>query len=210
MSPLKSLGEEFLTYLEVERHVSPNTVRAYGNDMRWFLRFLAEREIEASVESVTPQLLRDYLVWLEGRHLSVTTIRRYFDALRSLWNYLCDWHDVTQNPFRRISLPKPPQNPPVFLTPAEVQRLIKATEDTRFVVRGIRDRAVITLMVCTGVRRQEALNLQLTDIDLKEGVLRVENGKGKRGPSSRSSPRRSRHSRTGWSCALRAIMKRSS
>jgi len=177
---IRPLAEEFLTHLHVERRFRPNSIRAYDRDLHTFLRFLEERSHPPTVESVTPELLREYMSWLSGRELGAATLRRRFHGLRSFWAYLCDWHEVARNPFRRISLPRPPHRSPVFLTREEVGALLAATESTRFVVRGIRDHAVLTLLVCTGLRRQEVLDLQLPDVDLREAVLRVRNGKGGR------------------------------
>jgi len=178
---LRPLVAEFLTHLRVERRLSPHTIFAYQHDLRTFLRFLAEENQSAVLDAVSPELLRRYLVWLENRELEVATIRRRFHGLRSFWAYLCDWYDVNRNPFRRVALPKRAQSAPTFLTPDEVHRLLEATEANRYVARGIRDRALVTMAVYTGLRRQELLDLTLQDVDLEEGIVRVRRGKGGRG-----------------------------
>jgi integrase/recombinase XerD len=175
------LADDFLTHLCVERRLSRHTVRAYDHDLRTFFLFLARENQSLAPEAVSPELLRRFLVWLEGRDLGVATIRRRFHGLRSFWTYLCDWHDVTRNPFRRVSLPKRPESSPAFLTPDEVRRLLDATEANRYVARGFRDRAALTLLVYAGLRRQELLDLTLSDIDLEEGIVRIRRGKGGRG-----------------------------
>jgi len=178
---LRPLVAEFLTHLRVERRLSPHTISAYDHDLRTFFRFLVKDNESPVVDAVSPELLRRYLVWLESRDLAAATIRRRFHGLRSFWTYLCDWHDVTRNPFRRVALPKRPESAPSFLTPEEVHRLLDATEANRYVARGIRDRAVVTMSVYTGLRRQELLDLALHDVDLEEGIVRVRRGKGGKG-----------------------------
>ena len=178
---LRPLSEDFLTHLRVERRLSPYTTFAYDHDLRTFFRFLVKEDQSPVVDAVSPELLRRYLVWLESRDLAVATIRRRFHGLRSFWTYLCDWHDVTRNPFRRVTLPKRPESAPAFLTPDEVHRLLDATEANRYVARGIRDQAAVTMLVYTGLRRQELLDLTLSDVDLEEGLVRIRRGKGGRG-----------------------------
>jgi site-specific recombinase XerD len=175
------LADDFLTHLRVERRLSPHTTFAYDHDLRTFFRFLVTEKQPLTVDAVSPELLRRYLVWLEGRGLEVATIRRRFHGLRSFWTYLCDWHDVPRNPFRRVTLPKRPESAPAFLTPEEVGRFLDATEANRYVARGLRDRAALTMLVYTGLRRQELLDLSLSDVDLEEGLVRVRRGKGGRG-----------------------------
>ncbi|MCJ7749590.1 MAG: site-specific integrase, partial [Armatimonadetes bacterium] len=101
---LRPLADDFLTHLRVERRLSPYTTFAYDHDLRTFFRFLVKEDQSPVVDAVSPELLRRYLVWLESRDLAVATIRRRFHGLRSFWTYLCDWHDVTRNPFRRVTL----------------------------------------------------------------------------------------------------------
>ena len=68
---LQPLAVEFLTHLRVERRLSCQTVYAYDHDIRTFLRFLAHHEYPATVESVSAESLRRYLVCLEARRLRV-------------------------------------------------------------------------------------------------------------------------------------------
>jgi len=177
---LERLAEEFLNYIVTERRFSPQTVQAYSHDLRTFQRFLNSRGIAPTLECLTPEVLRAYLSWLDGRDLKSTTIRRRFHGLRSLWRYACDWHGRSGNPFRQVQLPQPAVGARSVLSPEEVRHLLDATEETRYVARGIRDRAVLTLLVSTGLRRQEVLDLTLHDIDLVDGLVRVRRGKGNR------------------------------
>ena len=74
--------------------------------------------------------------------------------------------------------PKSRQQIPDYLTPEECEGLLAATGDQYYTSLAARDRAALTLLVYTGLRRQELIDLTLDDIDLAEGTLRVERGKG--------------------------------
>ena len=175
---IEPLYEEFLTYLSVERNCSKLTIEAYRSDGRAFCRALDELEIPHDVDQVSKQVLRQYVVWLRERGLQPATVVRRIHSLRSFWNYLWDCEYTDANPFRKLTLPKQSRKLPVYLSEDECRRLIAAARSQASPFLACRDGALLTLMLFTGARRSEILNLTWQDVDLEQGAIRFVAAKG--------------------------------
>lgn len=170
--------DEFIAYLDLECGRSPQTLSAYTSDFRQFSECLSETGRAASVEAVDRQAVRAYIAWLRRRDLSASSINRRLSSLRSFWRYLRDNAHTERDPFVRVSVPKRPRSLPVCLTAPEAEALLQAAEQQPSVHNAFRDRAALSVLLFTGLRRAELLALRLPDVDAAEGTLRVEHGKG--------------------------------
>ncbi|MEN6547565.1 MAG: tyrosine-type recombinase/integrase [Armatimonadia bacterium] len=175
---LHPLYEEFLTYLAVERNCSPLTISAYRDDARSLFRHLEAEGIAPNAGNITRLTVRGYIAWLRGRGLSPTTVARRIHSLRSFWNYLWDSDYVDTNPFRKISLPKQSRALPVYLSVEEASRLVAAAGAQKAEFYARRDRAVLSVLLFTGARRSELLNLQWDDVDMQGETVRFVGAKG--------------------------------
>ena len=175
---IREAADEFYLCLEAERGCSPLTVQAYRSDIEQFCEFLKDEKVEPQLEAVTPKLLRMFLLVMKQAGLAASTRARRLYALRSLWGFLEKTEVVQANPCRKVSVPKARQNVPQYLTPEECEALLEATQDQYYSSLGPRDRAALSLLIYTGMRRQELLDLTLDDVNLMEGTLRVVGGKG--------------------------------
>jgi len=177
---IEELHHEFLTYLSVERNCSPLTIEAYKSDGRQFLQSLEEQEVPPEVESITKQVVRQYVVWLRERGLKPSSVARRINSLRSFWNYLWDNDYTKTNPFRQVTLPRQPRSLPIYLSEDECRRLMEAAGNQQCQFNAIRDKAVLMLMVFTGARRSEVLDLGWRDLDLDQQTVRFSAAKGDR------------------------------
>jgi len=125
-------------------------------------------------------LVRDYMVAMARAGLQPATRSRRLAALRALWHYLEETGTADSNPCRRVRLPRRPRPTPESLTMEECLLLLDAAENSRFALVAFRDRAIISLLLFTGLRRAELVGLALHDADLQVGTLRVVHGKGGR------------------------------
>jgi site-specific recombinase XerD len=175
---LAPVFDEFVAYLDLELNRSLATIGSYTSDFRQFVLCLAEARREASVEAVDRQAVRGYIAWLRQQGLSPTTVCRRIASLRSFWRYVRDAGYTERDPFVRVSVPKRAKHLPVCLNAEETEALLQAAGRQTSVLKAFRDTAVLTVLVFTGLRRAELLGLRLRDIDLREGTLRVEHGKG--------------------------------
>jgi len=171
-----ALLNDFLRYLEVERQLSPHTLRNYRLDLTQFLEFFCQERRDRPLSEVTYKELRAFLAGaLKGR--SKTTLARKLSALRTFFKYLQRQGVVSGNPARLAPSPKLEQNLPHFLTVDEVFHLLGGTQGEAFAP--LRDRAMLEVFYAGGLRLSELAGLNTTDLDLPGGVLRVR-GKGKK------------------------------
>jgi len=175
---LDELHNEFLSYLEVERNCSPSTIATYGYSFRTFLRFLSHHGLAPTLDNIDRSVARRYVVWLHSRGLKPATVALRLNSLRSFWNYLRESEYTQTDPFFRIFLRKRAGRTPSHLTLDEAERLLAAAEQQEDLFNAFRDTAVLTVMLYTGVRRNELLALTLDDLDLAGGTVRIASGKG--------------------------------
>jgi len=187
------------------RSFAPSTVETQVMLMRWFIAYGAEREVH-QVDGVTRALVERYQRHLftlrvksgaplggradddgvvgaaaaalrplsvRGQHARLWAVVRFFRwAVRAGY--------VEHSPAAVIELPRLPHPlPKPALTVAEVERIVALPDLTT--ARGQRDRALIEVLYATGIRRGEAIALMLDAVDRERGVLRIEQGKGRKG-----------------------------
>jgi integrase/recombinase XerD len=173
--PSQSLVDEFIAYLRVERNLSPNTVRAYSADLAALLSW-AERE-QVHLLDADHRRLRRLLAELDRAHYAKRTIARRLAAVRAFYRYLVMRGYATGSPAAVLSTPRLQTTLPAVASEQLVGDLL-ATPDTSTPL-GVRDAAILELLYATGVRVSELSGLDLGDVDLTGGTIRVM-GKGSR------------------------------
>lgn len=173
----KELVLDFLGYLELERGLSRNTLQSYRSDLLQFGAFLDERGIE--VADARRRDISDFLTSLatgqDGEGAATSTIKRKAASLRSFYRHLRREGIRDSDPMAGLSTPRRRENLPSVLGRAEVARLLEQPKGGEPIA--LRDRAMLELMYACGLRASEVIDLELSDIDLQEGVLRAR-GKG--------------------------------
>jgi integrase/recombinase XerC len=164
----------FLEYLEVERNYSPNTLRSYDSDLHHFISYLRANNIH-SLEEVRKNLLRLYLSSLLDEGLTKKSVVRKIASLRSFFKYAKRLKLVTTNPTLTLVSPKLEKRLPSFLDEPAIKRLFDAIDTTTPV--GRRDAAILELFYSTGMRLNELIQLDVDDVDVAGGVVKV-TGKG--------------------------------
>ncbi len=162
--------KSYLNYLEAERNFSPYTVRNYRADLVDFFQFLKTQGVD-SLGEVDKHVLRDYLSNLTDRKLVKASIARKMSALRSFFSYLVREGITDTNPAAAISSPKLEKRLPSFLTVAETVRLLTTPDLTK--PEGLRDRALMEFLYACGIRVSELVSLNLEQVNLETGEIRV-------------------------------------
>jgi len=166
---LPALVEQYLLRCTVEGK-SPRTVRAYRETLG---RFLAAVPV-ANPTAVGPEQLYAYLGGFT--HLTLESRHRYFREVRCFFNWLVDAEYLERSPFRGMRNVRLPQRIVQPFSADELARLLAAcAADTSI---GTRDHAMLLTLLDTGVRCSELVQLNLEDLDLVDGRLRVLHGKG--------------------------------
>ena len=171
----------FLTYLDLERGASPETIRSYHTDLRQFMMFcqslpqFSSKSIEpASVDSLT---IRGYLMWLDERGEKKSSLARKLATLKSFYKFLTKegWTEI--NPAAHVRSPQQAKRLPKVLTKDQANVLMEAANGNPLVAS--RDKAILETLYSTGARVSELVGLDWDDVDLEAGIVRLQ-GKGKK------------------------------
>ncbi len=170
------LRHRYLEHLRVVRNASPHSLRAVEADLRDLARFLEESGRSITIERVDPLLARAYVADLAGR-VGTRTVSRKLSTLRSFYRWLMREDIRDDSPMQAI--PNPRQGRPLPETvPVDVMmRLLDGVPGTT--PASYRDQALLEVLYAAGLRVSELVGLNLGDVDLREGWLRVE-GKGRK------------------------------
>lgn len=170
-------ARQFLTWLQFVRRRSENTIAAYSFDLETFAAF-CDRAGLITPGQVTLQMIEAYLAWLQyERGLSAATANRHRAALKALFTYLKREGHVASNPVTDTFPLKQPKRLPKYLTITEQEHVLAAlAEDDS--PAGWRDLALVAVGLFCGLRCAELAHLRLVDVNLVDGILRVEQGKG--------------------------------
>ena len=165
---------EYLTCLRIERGRSPRTIEAYGRDLADYASFL-ERNRLGSVVDADRAALAAYEADLSERGFAPTSVKRRLSAIKGLYRYLVREEVIATSPADLIAVPKTPDRLPDVLSIAQVSALMERTDDST--PASLRDHALLEVLYGCGLRASEACGLNLADLALDEGYLRIR-GKG--------------------------------
>lgn len=168
-----SLIDSFLEYLLYERSYSPETVKAYKEDLTQFEAFYAENAgREAALAEVDAQEVREWILSLMDGGAAVATVNRKLSTLRSFYKFLLKRGICLIDPMRKIVGPKKRKVLPVFVKEKEMDRLL---DDIDFGegFEACRDRMIIEMFYLTGIRLSELIGLKDEDVDFLSSVIKV-------------------------------------
>ena len=170
--------DDFLDYLEVEKHRSDRTRENYAHYLSRFTEFI-DKDISPS--KITLPLVRKYRLFLNrfqdqnGNNLKPITQNYHIIALRAFLKFLSK-QDIKSLTAEKIELGKAHQRHIDFLNLDELNRIFEAiTQDGE--IESLRDLTILIVLFSTGLRVSELVNLKRKDIDLKRGEFMVR-GKG--------------------------------
>lgn len=175
--------EDFLLHLEKERDVSPNTLVAYGRDLRELVAFLGGYygERDWTWQGVDRIAIRGFLAHLTRRGLKKRSMARALSAVRSFYRYLHRNEQVDANPARAVGTPKLEKYLPGYLDRAQIERLFQMAEVKAWEGRlvDVRNLAILELFYSTGMRLSELRGVNVQDLDLVSQQVKVR-GKGRK------------------------------
>ena len=170
-------SENFLLYLEVERHYSAHTLRAYKNDLKQLSFFWEHIENQEKRPIALTQCVKRFIVALFYKKLAAASLARKLSCLRSLKEYLL------KEGIRLTIHAQPPRKEkklPATLSVDELFYLLDQVDDTSLGTSSPqRDRALFELLYATGIRCSESVTIKLSDINFQEKSIKIA-GKGKK------------------------------
>nr|WP_201279383.1 site-specific tyrosine recombinase XerD [Cedecea colo] len=161
--------EQFLDALWLEKNLAENTLTSYRRDLKMVAEWLERHSLTLlSVQAGDLQSL--FAERLEGGY-KATSSARMLSAIRRLFQYLYREKARDDDPSALLSSPKLPQRLPKDLSEAQVERLLQAPCLDQPIE--LRDKAMLELLYATGLRVSELVGLSMSDISLRQGVVRV-------------------------------------
>jgi len=174
---LDGLLEAYLNHLRVERALSPRTLEAYGRDLNKLLGFAEESGIDRA-EAVDLGTVSAWLSRLAQDGLGARSAARHLSAVRGLMKFLLREGVLSADPTELSARPRFGRRLPRTLSEAEVLRLLEAPDIST--LRGLRDRAMLSVTYAAGLRVSELVGLTSADVDLNRGIVSAFGKGGKR------------------------------
>ena len=160
----------FLKYLKIEKNYSNLTIINYGKDLKTFLEFLKENNIE-NFDKIEYQTIRKFLEYLYEQKYEKKTIARHISSLRSLFKYLLKENKIKNNPMILISNPKLDKKLPKYLYYEQIEQILSIPDQNTPL--GMRDLTILELLYSTGVRVSELVNIKIEDISFDEKTIKI-------------------------------------
>jgi site-specific recombinase XerD len=174
---IRVLGQQFYSYASHIRGFSQHTIRRYRFALEPFVRDTGV----SHVEEVTSEMVRTWFYrGRSNKEWSASTFRTYYKSLKVFFGWCIRQGHLTQNPVTDIECPRLEKKLPPKLTKQEALRLLEAVFNYpyRDAYLRFRNHALFATFIFAGLRRQEVINLKLTDVDLENRSIFVRQGKG--------------------------------
>jgi site-specific recombinase XerD len=185
---------ELISYFELCNRAegkSPKTITWYSENLARFYGYLQSRHLPDSIEHVDIKLLRDYVLYLLKKHrfedhphtpakaepLSTSTIHGHVRTLRAFFNWLTREGLIQNNPAKDLRPPKVVKRVISTLSDEEIVSIFRTFNLT--INSEVRNQTIFMLLLDTGLRIGELVNLKIEDVNLSDGLLKVM-GKGKK------------------------------
>jgi integrase/recombinase XerD len=165
---LSAAREAFLDFCRIEKGLAANSVDAYKRDLARLEAFVGEQCSGGLPGS--PDLLK-YLDTLYKEKLSSRSIARHLSTIRNLYGFLLREGRISDDPTAMLPSPRQPRKIPNYLNSQQVEQLSAAPDTGK--PNGVRDTAMLALLYASGLRVSELCGLQLPDLNLELGVVRV-------------------------------------
>jgi len=169
---IEPLSREYLSFLREVRGCSPCTSRAYHSDLRQFQGFLELHGHPLDVQQIGSKQLHLFSTWL-AQTCSPRTIARKLNCLAGLFRYLLDLEVVERNPLQGVRRPRVPETLPAAPDRAECARLLLACQTPR-------EQVVVSLLLGCGLRRNELLQMDTSDVAADLSQITIRHAKGGR------------------------------
>ncbi len=164
----ESFVDLYLAHLRVERGLSANTLAAYGSDLAAFVEFCRAAGTD-DLRRADLAVVTSYSSSLAKAGLSARSTARKLSSVRGFMRFLVSEGELAEDPTALAPRPKIGRRLPRPLTTEEIICLIHAPSETT--LRGLRDRALLSLAYAAGLRVSELVRLELGDLDFRRGVV---------------------------------------
>jgi integrase/recombinase XerD len=185
MSSIQTEIGEYINHCKYEKNLSDKTIKAYNCDLFQYVKFLTKRKFSLEVTQITKTEIRLFLEEISS--LKSKSIKRKVASLKTLFNFLEFEDKITVNPFRKMKIKiKESKRLPKVMDIKEVNAIFKSAyqnnnqcenSSKNSYLESLRNLVVVELLFASGARVSEIANINMEDIDISSGTLKIK-GKG--------------------------------
>ena len=171
----RQILDAFIDNIWIEKGLSQNTLDSYRSDLEQFSSWLEKNKL--SYIKTSKKEILSYLSFLFQKGLGSKTVARKLSSLKSFFRYLVFKSIIPNDPSSEVETPKLLKSIPKSISENEVEALLAAPDEKTDI--GLRDKTMIETLYSCGLRISELTNLELLNLNLRQGVIRVI-GKGQK------------------------------
>ena len=171
----RQILDAFIDNIWIEKGLSQNTLDSYRSDLEQFSTWLEKNNL--SYIKTSKKEILSYLSFLFQKGLGSKTVARKLSSLKSFFRYLVFKSIIPNDPSSEVETPKLLKSIPKSISEKEVEALLAAPDEKTDI--GLRDKTMIETLYSCGLRISELTNLELLNLNLRQGVIRVI-GKGQK------------------------------
>ena len=171
----RQILDAFIDNIWIEKGLSQNTLDSYRSDLEQFSTWLEKNNL--SYIKTSKKEILSYLSFLFQKGLGSKTVARKLSSLKSFFRYLVFKSIIPNDPSSEVETPKLLKSIPKSISEKEVEALLAAPDEKTDI--GLRDKTMIETLYSCGLRISELTNLEVLNLNLRQGVIRVI-GKGQK------------------------------
>ena len=168
---LIQIKEYFLKSILDQKNYSKKTFENYNRDLNKFFKFLNDYKIK-DIKKITKETVRLYFLKQKNNNISNRTLGRYYSSLNSFFLYSIEHEYSDVNPLKFIDYPKYTKKIPEYIYDYQLEKLLNEKTSENVEIE-LRNKLIIHLLLDTGVRVSELVNIKVHDIDVEERIIKV-------------------------------------
>ena len=168
---LIQIKEYFLKSILDQKNYSKKTFENYNRDLNKFFKFLNDYKIK-DIKKITKETVRLYFLKQKNNNISNRTLGRYYSSLNSFFLYSIEHEYIGVNPLKFIDYPKYTKKIPEYIYDSQLEKLLNEKTSENVEIE-LRNKLIIHLLLDTGVRVSELVNIKVHDIDVEERIIKV-------------------------------------
>ncbi len=161
----------FIEYLKLEKKYSPNTVMAYDADLSAFQQFIRKEYDQSEIIQVNYPQIRNWVVNLVNSGIANRSVNRKVASLKAYFKFLIKSDQLKSNPLAAHKALKIKKKVQIPFSEDEIAEVLSVINPDSFI--SSRDLAIVAMFYSTGIRRAELIGIQLHDLDLANGLIKV-------------------------------------
>lgn len=167
---MRAVLKDFLNYIRIERHLSPNSIDAYTADLERYISFLLERDIQHP-SRLNRSDIHDFLTFLKDIPLNERSLARNLSSIRMFHKFMLSEGYIDKDLATAVELPRIGKRYPDILDISEIEAILLVINDETD--QGLRDRAMLELLYGSGLRISELISVRLNNLMLSQGWVRI-------------------------------------